>query len=217
MPNWVYNNLTIAPNADAGGTIKDVAALVEQVGKPYTIKSRDWKSGETSDHTVEEPFAFWNIVRPEGENLEKYDESLGAGGASPFWYDWNCENWGTKWDASDVKLIDHGPDHKQYTFSTPWAPPIPVLIALSVQHPNLHLELEWEEEQGFGGTYVFHNGEASETNYYDIPGSHADYVDRDQECSCEAWGEKVFSDCPIEEVSADMIIPTNEIEIECVS
>lgn len=201
MPNWVYNNLTIAPNAEAGGTIKDVADLVEQVGKAYTIKSRDWKSGEISEHTVEEPeFSFWNIVRPEGEDLAKYDESLGTGGAMPFWYTWNNEHWGVKWDASDVDFTDHGPDHKQYKFSTPWAPPIPVLEALSEQHPNVHIELEWEEEQGFGGTFVFRGGEGVETESYDVPSSHADFVNRgrEDECAC-TWGEADdygFADCP---------------------
>jgi hypothetical protein len=217
MPNWVYNNLTIAPNAEAGGTIKDVADAIEQLGKSYTVKTYDWKSGEVSDHTVENPeFSFWNVVRPEGEELQKYDESHGAGGAMPFWYEWNCEHWGTKWDASEVEFHDYEPDHKRFTFSTPWSPPIPVLTELSAQHPNLHIELEWEEEQGFGGTFVFRGGEFTETNYYDIPNSHADYVERDKEeqCIC-SWGDEdsFFSDCP-SAVKNEYWISPDELEIE---
>jgi hypothetical protein len=190
MPNWVYNNLTVSPNPDAGGTIKDVAALVEQVGKAYTVTATKWDTNEKYEQKVEEPFSFWNIVRPADEDLQKYDESLGAPGVSPFWYDWNCDNWGTKWDASDVEFTDHEPEHKQYRFSTPWAPPIPVLTTLSEQHPNLHIELEWEEEQGFGGTFVFREGNAHETLYYDVPNSHADFVERgrEDECAC-TWGD----------------------------
>lgn len=201
MPNWVYNNLTIAPNAEAGGTIKDVADLVEQVGRAYTISHYDWATKEVKKHTVEEPeFTFWNIVRPEGEALEMYDESLIKPAASPYWYDWNCENWGTKWDASDVEFQSHGPDHKQYTFRTAWSPPLEALKALSEQHPNVHIELEWEEEQGFGGTFVFRGGEGVETEYYDVPSSHADFVKRgrEDECGC-TWGEADdygFADCP---------------------
>lgn len=218
MPNWVYNNLTIAPNDEAGGTIKDVADLVEQVGRAYTIKSRDWKTGEMFDHAVNDPeFSFWNITRPDESEIKEYEESHGASGASPFWYDWNCENWGTKWDASDVEFIDHEPDHKQYRFSTPWAPPIPVLVSLSAQHPNLHIELEWEEEQGFGGTFVFTNGEAHETNYYDVPNSHADFVDRgkEDECAC-TWGEDdyAFPDCPTAKDNDAITISPDELEIE---
>jgi hypothetical protein len=215
MPNWVQNNLTITTDPEAGGTIKDIADLVEQVGRDYEVKTWDWKSKETYTHAVTEPtLSFWNIVRPEDEELQKYDESLEAGGAMPFWYSWNCDNWGTKWDASDVELHDYSPDHKRYTFSTPWSPPIPVLTSLSAQHPNLWIELEWEEEQGFGGTFVFTNGEFRETNYYDIPTSHAEYVGRDKECGCEIWGEKSFDDCPVEDIDPSMIVPDDEIVIE---
>ena len=217
MPNWVYNNLTIAPNAEAGGTLADVRALVEQVGATYERQYKNHRTGEMETVKSEDPFSFWNITRPEGEDLEKYEESLGASGAMPFWYDWNCDNWGTKWDASDVEFHDYEPDHKRYTFSTPWAPPIPVLTSLSAQHPNLWIELEWEEEQGFGGTYVFRNGEASETEYYDIPSSHADYVERDKTCMCEDYPEDApFSDCPtyVAPPSPDMIVRDDEIIVE---
>lgn len=217
MPNWVYNNLTITPNEDAGGTIRDVADLVEQVGRAYTIKRYDWASKEMQEFTQSDPeFSFWNIVRPEGEALEMYDDSH-TPSASPYWYDWNCENWGTKWDASDVEFHDYGTDHKRFTFSTPWSPPLPVLIALSAQHPNLHIELEWEEEQGFGGTFVFTNGEAHETEYYDVPNSHADYVERDKEdqCAC-AWGDDdyAFPDCPSSKDNGEVTISPDELEIE---
>lgn len=221
MPNWVYNSVVITADAEAGGTIKDVDKLVDQVAKPYTIKTRDYTSGELSEHTVEEPFSFWNIARPEGEGLEKYEESLGTGGAMPYWYDWNCENWGSKWDASDVDFHDYGPDRKQYRFSTPWSPPISVLEKLSDQHPNLHIELEWEEEQGFGGTIVFRNGDFEETESYDVPSCHADYVERDREdqCIC-SWedADNRFSDCPgyVAPPTADMLI-NDDLEVEAVS
>lgn len=225
MPNWVSNNMTIAPDAEAGGTIKDVAMLVEQVGKPYTVKRTTFPDTGIEDHEVKKPFSFWNIVRPEGDDLGKYfppisypyDGSMEAGGSSPFWYDWNINNWGCKWDASDVDFMDHNPDHKQYTFSTPWGPPLEVLKSLSEQHPNLHIELEWEEEQGFGGTFVFRGGEATKTDYYDIPSSHADYVERDRERQCVCtWledPESFYSDCP-SAVKNDESISPDELEVE---
>lgn len=213
MPNWVYNNLTISPNEDAGGTVKDVAELVEQVGKNYTVKVKDYSTGEIKESTVESPFSFWNIVHPEGEALERYDQSLIEGGASPFWYDWNVNHWGTKWETGEVNFTDHGPDHKQYYFETAWSPPMEAMLNLSAQHPNLHIELEWEEEQGFGGTYVFHDGSYIISDEYDIPASHADYVARDKECGCEIWGEPSFDDCP-NAVPQDAIIPDDELELE---
>ena len=35
----------------------------------------------------------------------------------PTWYDWCCENWGTKWNSM------HG---DAYSFDTAWAPPVPI-------------------------------------------------------------------------------------------
>ena len=42
------------------------------------------------------------------------------------WYEWACENWGTKWNAMDASW---GNDH--VSFETAWAPPIPVLEDLA--------------------------------------------------------------------------------------
>ena len=216
MPNWVYNNLSITD--PSGKHTDDVSRLMEQVGATYTVRAASYASGtfEVGDVEVTDPgFSFWNIVRPEGEDSKEYAESVGASGAMPFWYDWNCENWGTKWDASDVNVQDHAADHKQITFSTPWSPPLPVLVTLSEQYPNLHIELEWEEEQGYGGTFVFTNGEATETDAYDIPNSHAEHAERDRECVCD-WDDdptNYYPDCP-GYVPDTNRIPEDELEVE---
>ena len=53
-------------------------------------------------------------------NLEKY------GFAN--WYDWNCANWGTKWDAYDIEIVSEHYEgdtaELSLTFDTAWAPPI---------------------------------------------------------------------------------------------
>lgn len=218
MPNWVYGSLSVTGDAE------EVQAVKKQLARPYKrLIVRYTKDGtERGIKTVEPTFSFWNIVRPEGSDREKYDESLGAAGSSPFWYDWNCENWGTKWDT-DAELEEFDEAHLRYRIETAWSPPTAALVALSAQHPDVHFELDWEEEQGFGGTYEFRAGGARETNYYDIPTSHADYVDREKEeqCVCQ-WSEDpetFFSDCPSAAPAVDpaCIIPDNEIEVELIS
>lgn len=193
MPNWVRNNLTIT------GDEADVQAVKEQLSAPYTrlVSEYDGEKGKTVrvEKVVTRDFSFWNIVKPEGPALDAYYDSLAKAGAMPFWYDWNCEFWGTKWDT-DAELSEHAPDHLQYVFDTAWAPPVAALTALSEQHPKAWIELEWEEEQGFGGTFVFQNGSAEETETYEIPTSHGEVVERGRECGCQIWMEKTFDDCP---------------------
>lgn len=209
MPNWVHNNLTITGDAE------QVRAVKDRLSARYERKFMKFdKSGPITEvKVVEQDFSFWNIVRPEGEALVRYEESLGGGGATPYWYDWNVNNWGTKWDA-DAELTEHAADHLQYQFDTAWSPPIEAMKALGSLFPEVHVELDWEEEQGFGGTMTFTGGAVEVTDEYDIPTSHAEMFDRKGYCHCEGYDEKWFADCPVEEVDETMIIPENEIDVE---
>jgi hypothetical protein len=208
MPNWVHNSLTIT------GDAARVQAVKTRLAQPYERVFSRFVDKEyvTETEVIEREFSLWNMVKPEGEELEKYNESLSVSAVVSFWYDWNCKNWGTKWDT-EASFAEYGKDHLHYTFSTAWSPPIEAITALSSQFPDIHFELEWEEEQGFGGTVVFSEGNSTETEYYDIPSSHEELMERKDYCYCED-GEKVFEDCPIEEITPDMIVPRDEILIE---
>jgi hypothetical protein len=208
MPNWVNNSLSIT------GDAARVQAVKTQLATPYERLMTKFVDGKMVEEMgrVEVPLSFWNVVRPEGEDLENYNASLVSGGVAPFWYDWNCKNWGTKWDT-DAEFEEYAENDLHYFFATAWSPPIEAITALSAQYPDLHFELEWEEEQGFGGTVVFSEGNSTETEYYDIPSTHEELMERKNYCYCEN-GEKVFSDCPIEEVTPDMVVPKDEILIE---
>jgi hypothetical protein len=204
MPNWVYNNLTIT------GSKEDIQKVKEQLNQPF----------EKGDAKYSNPIiAFWNIVKPPVEKLDEYNGVHGyadgeaQGNTEYNWYNFNNREWGTKWDIgvadgssySDTELVYTGIDTEvKYVFNTAWAPPIPAFDALAEQYPTLEIELEWEEEQGFGGTYLWVDGEGSETESYDIPESHADFVERDNEdgCNCANFEDEDdwFDDCPREAV-----------------
>jgi hypothetical protein len=164
MPNWVTNGVVITGNA------KDIALVKEQLARPTQRQHIDWKSNEITTATSESLFQFWNIIAP--TNLDEYhdkpNESQDLNNPN-HWYAWNISNWGVKWDASDVYFAEESetPESLTYTFSTPWGVPVPALVRLSEQYPELEIENEWEEEQGYGGTLVFSNGEVEETDSYD--------------------------------------------------
>ena len=56
------------------------------------------------------------------------------------WYDWNRENWGTKWNAYDTEVVV---ERMIIRFDTAWSPPYPIVVALSRHVPNfIHYYIE---------------------------------------------------------------------------
>jgi hypothetical protein len=60
------------------------------------------------------------------------------------WWYWRAEHWGTKWQPAGAEVTDEEdvygqPDHVEVfvTFDTAWAPPKPVLLAMSKKFPTL--------------------------------------------------------------------------------
>lgn len=71
-----------------------------------------------------------------------------------FWYNWNVENWGTKWNAGDVIRED-----TRILFETAWSPPLPVIHRLGELFPNAVVGLQYREYGcGFEGEYIMSNG-----------------------------------------------------------
>jgi len=93
------------------------------------------------------------------------------------WYNWNNENWGTKWDCCDVDC-DICLEQVKYTFDTAWTPPQQWLQTTSKKYPDLKFEIEFEEIGcDFWGKILYQKGkilhqeESSLTNHaYDVVG-----------------------------------------------
>ena len=190
MPNWVFNSLCVSGNSE------QVAQVKFQVGQPVT-KLIDEYNFDTKEYTKQEItksnpiFSFWNIIAP--TDLEAYakqptfnatfDQMMN--GAGNDWYSWNNRNWGTKWDVgkwdneeySDTEILDEGSEFITYKFNTAWSPPFPVIQELSRQYPELVVDLEYEEEGGWGGEITFKNGEIIDQKEYDNRCSECDRYD----------------------------------------
>lgn len=172
MPNWVFNSLSIS------GEPEKVIKIKEQVSQPFSKQYDEWVF-ETKSYVRKEVyhsnpvFAFWNIIRPPVDKMDEYNTTFGYNGEdgktgdTEFnWYIFNNREWGTKWDVSvsdndkypETELITDEPDNIQYCFQTAWSPPVRVIETLSKQHPDCIFDLEYEEEQGWGGEIVFKNG-----------------------------------------------------------
>lgn len=190
MPNWVYNNLHVSGDADTLSKFWEQATkphptAVPDPDKIYHAKEGEWAMSEGGE------FSFLNFLAP--EDFANYYTGSN-------WYNWNIENWGTKWDT-DIDDSDIQDESITLAFQTAWSPPSGVYEAMVAQYPTLSFAIEWEEEQGFGAE-LESDGEGGITliKEWDIPNSHADYVDRDREDSCycaeDDDPENRYDDCP---------------------
>ena len=70
----------------------------------------------------------FNLRVPQPEEVRKSPDMLGdQDRTKPNWYDWNCENWGTKWNAYECEIIEdcigEYNDMLEIKFTTAWGVP----------------------------------------------------------------------------------------------
>ena len=74
------------------------------------------------------------------------------------WYDWSLENWGCKWNCSDVEVHEATDSQFILKFDTPWGPPVKFINHLIEQFSDLDFENEWEEDGGYAGVFGYIDG-----------------------------------------------------------
>lgn len=178
MPNWVFNTMNIE------GSKEDLLAFMEKARQQHETRwlSEGWIRNEDGTNTKvpdeerkieiamsgESDLSFWNFIKPDQELIDSgeyfgtkgWSEGKELGNTSGNWYQWNINNWGVKWNASDVSCESETTDSEvTYRYSTPWGIPEPVMRAMAEQHPELEFSWYCEEEQGWGATYSAREGE----------------------------------------------------------
>lgn len=142
MPNWCWNNLTVMC------TKEHVAELHDFVDKSTSIKDAE--------------FSF------EGTHpMPKELEGTTAPSDKPNWYDWRCDNWGTKWDACEPYINESEPQCFSVGFDSAWVPPTEWLRNIMDDYPNLEFELEYDEPgMCFAGVLNVHAAKGTFHDYY---------------------------------------------------
>lgn len=118
----------------------------------------------------EQAFDFNGIIpMPEHSDTFFRDGGLGQEEREKYgknnWYDWSLDNWGTKWNAYNFKLVKEDDNNLHIEFDTAWAPPTPIFEKL--------------EEMGFTVTAVSINEDMGvEPDYFGDPYNSSFYVDR---------------------------------------
>ena len=157
MPNWITNNLELKGNAEQVAAILEfvksderefdfdkIAPIPKELQgtqaptniisqKEYDEQEKRLAKGEL---TKEEKDC--GISRGLTQELSKqYIKKFGADN----WYDWQCSNWGTKWNANDVFISDN-----VISFNTAWSTPVHIFSALSEKFPDVEFFIQFADE-----------------------------------------------------------------------
>lgn len=92
-----------------------------------------------------------------GLSLQKEKELKEQG--IPDWYNWNINNWGTKWNASGCYIVEKDDEEIRVCFDTAWSPPEKWFYAFCDKLKDISrgitAQLRYEESgMWFAGTYV---------------------------------------------------------------
>lgn len=143
MPNWCSNILTVSVNSD------DEEFGLQQLIQ--FIRDHNRRSDENSDGYITIDLSDEDIENSRDINLSftgtiDHDDNDN-------WYEWNCNNWGTKWDVVDPTVsVNLRCQTVIYQFETAWSPPVEWLEKATKKYP--HLEFHMESEEGGCDFYV---------------------------------------------------------------
>ena len=132
MPNWCSNELLIKGNP------KELAKLIKKV--------QITKAEETENHS-ESLFSCHRVIpRP----VDEVD-----------WYNWNVNNWGSKWDLCDVTLNGEiGDKEVIYQFESAWSPVVSVIETLAKEFEKLSFTYSfYETGSDYWGEIEYKKGE----------------------------------------------------------
>lgn len=157
MPNWCDNNIVISGDAENISKFKqwiddgkNFLSKINPTPKPLTETVAGFSGDPEEQKKIEEQSAA---------NLKEY--------GARNWYDWNINNWGTKWDV-DAEFDDYGTTDNEVIirFQSAWSPPQRAISALAGKFNDLSIRHAYfEEGMCFVGVDKYEKGEISEEIY----------------------------------------------------
>lgn len=173
MPNWCSNALEIT------GKPKLLNKLLKHVEITESEATEEHDKAEFSCQRI--------IPRPSSEDTN--------------WYNWNVNNWGSKWDVSDFYWYDKDWEGGSLgaTFSTAWSPIPEVIYALAKEFPQLTFTYRfYESGSDFYGKVEYVKGVENvieQGHYSDMTcEQHFDYEGDSYHHWCNECGSEIECD-----------------------
>ena len=192
MPNWCVNQVDITGDE---AEVAKLVAFVKSDENSFTFENivpppatPMYSSDATHNKYV---CGCESVAQPDPENEGKFmwvidGKKVEYHGKCPThnehsfsnhpdnWYNWNINNWGTKWSAGEVwndRADDDGKvdGHTSYNFDTAWSPAEPVVAALAEKFPTLRIAHRYcEAGMGYAGEVLYANGAEIRREDYDM-------------------------------------------------
>jgi len=192
MPNWCVNQVDITGDE---AEVAKLVAFVKSDENSFTFENivpppatPMYSSDATHNKYV---CGCESVAQPDPENEGKFmwvidGKKVEYHGKCPThnehsfsnhpdnWYNWNINNWGTKWSAAEVwndRIDDDGKvdGHTSYNFDTAWSPAEPVVAALAEKFPTLRIAHRYcEAGMGYAGEVLYANGAEIRREDYDM-------------------------------------------------
>lgn len=207
MPNWCFNSVQVSADTEA-----ELKEFIEFATQSHTSRHINIYSKEREVIVDENAKGvFWNFITPPVEIQDEYfgeqprvevgvpvnhpdflKKAREERKKSNHWYDWNIENWDTKWDVQlepeRIEIQQNPSDNSFFfiwQFDTAWSPATCVYYKMAERFPNLHFEFEITEEANFyAARLIFKDGQPYSEDWADNP-TKADY--ERLEIPCPEW------------------------------
>lgn len=169
MPNWVITRIYITGPEDKIKEFEDkVIDMSEDAEKAFSFQKISPTPAELVNTTSPSPQPKKMKVKTQsGEELE-IEEISDCNNATPEmckdlesrfghsnWYDWQCFNWGTKWDASESV---YSQEDKMLEFQTAWSCPQEVIQKMADTFPDLNFTGTFADEDFGSNAGYIENG-----------------------------------------------------------
>ena len=143
MPNWCYNRVNVYGDSDTVDQVKEIYEIFENSKTPFndifpmpdfkTIPNENGELPKLEQMKNPDGSILWETYNfPDGKNDDR-------------WYHWCVENWGTKWDVSELNIEYLDDEQLELTFSTAWSPPEGIIEKLREKYPDLSFSCFYDE------------------------------------------------------------------------
>tara|TARA_E500000318_G_scaffold59717_1_gene55417 strand:- start:819 stop:1319 length:501 start_codon:yes stop_codon:yes gene_type:complete len=136
MPNWTSNEVRFKSRINSKKQLsklkkrlRGVEELQEYISPTETKKSKEVNVFDFNK-IIKMPKGIKNTTSPtQDDDKAQAKRRLKKYGAEN-WYDWACNNWGTKWNSCHTEIIEDERDGLTYTFDTAWDCPREIIDKL---------------------------------------------------------------------------------------